>query len=480
MATKSILGLEIAGKYLKIACLKAAAIKKEIVAASGFSIIDLSDEQIAEKIQSFLEEADIKITGSLCAIATDSAITRNIEIPSVNPKEIKDIVGLQVGRHTPYPREEVIVDYINIGSFQKNYTKVLLVIVHRERVDQYVRLLSMLNVEADHIVFTPESLGIQIYKLEKQRVEDKPFGLLHLDKNFTEFIVSAGSKVIFTRNIPLGRQDFIGQAEAGHEKYLEEIKNSLEAYAGEDIGEGVSQILLTGSGRECPGLESFLAEELSLPVFSVAADKNLTISHGLDLEAENQKGIYFDSLFSSLSVAPDTELNLIPDEVRLKKDFQQKSKEIIKTGVLLLIAFMLIVTPLGIDVYLKENRLKQIDSRYQPLQKEVYELESIFSKVSSVRQYLKGRHYVLRLLEGVYAAIPDRMSFENIRYDPEGKVYIRGTAESMPAVFNFVSQMEANALFEEVKSERTTTREEGGRRVVDFRIEANLVNEEDM
>lgn len=471
---KNILGLEIIGDQLKLVCLTAAALKKEVIKADSFFIKDLSDEQTVKKINYFLENAKIKIASALCTVATDSAITKNIEIPSTNPKEIKDIVNLQVRRHTPYPREEVIVDYINIGSFQKNYTKILLVIVHRTRVDHYLRLLSLLNIDTNQISFTPESLEAIVYKMERQRVDTAPFGIIYLDKNFTEFIVGKEEKVIFTRNIPLGRDDLVDKPEQAYRDYLEEVNNSLEAYSNEDIEKELSQIVIIGLVNRVSNLKNYLAEGISLPVEEVAVGNNFIVSQEAKADIKKCQDISFDSLLSSFFVLSEAELNLVPEELKLKKTFEQRNRETIKTGILILVGLMLIVASLGIEIYTKESYLQKINSRYEPLKKEVRKLERIFSRVKAVRAHLEKRHYVLNLIEQLYELIPKKVRLSSLRYEPAGKFYIRGTAESMPMVFDFVSKMENADLFEDVKSERTTTREEEGKRLVDFRIEASL------
>ena len=43
-------------------------------------------------------------------------------------------IDLQAGRHTPFSREEILMDYLNIGTYRKNYTEVLLVIVNSNAV----------------------------------------------------------------------------------------------------------------------------------------------------------------------------------------------------------------------------------------------------------------------------------------------------------------------------------------------------------
>src|SRR5258708_332156 len=93
----------------------------------------------------------------ICVIPASAATAKNIEVPSIDPEEIKSIINLQASRHTPYSREEVLISYINLGMNASNNTRLMLVIVHRSMVKERVSILEGSGLDVDKIIFVPEA-----------------------------------------------------------------------------------------------------------------------------------------------------------------------------------------------------------------------------------------------------------------------------------------------------------------------------------
>ena len=121
--------VSLSGDNLKLAYAKISPTRKELVDLVSYEIQGLSDEEIIKSIRSSLDSLKLSSPDVTIIIPSHATIAKNIEIPSLDEQEIMEIVDLQAGRHTPYSREEIIVDYINIGAYRENYTKILLIIV---------------------------------------------------------------------------------------------------------------------------------------------------------------------------------------------------------------------------------------------------------------------------------------------------------------------------------------------------------------
>ena len=176
------ISIDFSTDVLKIAYIKASAMKKGVMNLISRDIKDLSEEDIVEVIRTSLAKARIDNPNVITLIPSNAAIIKNIEIPSTNPQEIKEIVDLQAARHTPYSPEEIIVSYINIGTSQPNYTKILLVIVNQDVVRKQFEILRRPNLEIKKVVFKPEginSIACKILKLESQKL---PVAIIHVDK----------------------------------------------------------------------------------------------------------------------------------------------------------------------------------------------------------------------------------------------------------------------------------------------------------
>ncbi|MCX7661287.1 MAG: hypothetical protein N2Z79_01215, partial [Candidatus Omnitrophica bacterium] len=121
--------IDLYANTLKLLHLKNYPDRREIKNLKIQNIASLPDEDIFKIIDNFLLETQAKKPYIIGVIPSYLVITKNIEIPSIDPKEIREIVNLQAARHTPYSHEEIAVDFINLGSFKRNYTQIILLIV---------------------------------------------------------------------------------------------------------------------------------------------------------------------------------------------------------------------------------------------------------------------------------------------------------------------------------------------------------------
>ena len=139
---------------LKIAHLKVDGSSCEAVHVVRRDIRGISEEELPKVIKSTLGDFNAKKAQAIYVVPSKLTTTKNIEIPSLDPEEIKSIINLQAGRHTPYSREEIIIDYINIGVFQRNYSKVLLVIVNRNVIKKQLTALNQAGLKIQKILFS--------------------------------------------------------------------------------------------------------------------------------------------------------------------------------------------------------------------------------------------------------------------------------------------------------------------------------------
>ena len=76
---------------------------------------------------------------------------RMLELPSTDPHEIADMVDLQVGKQTPYSKDEIVSDYKILGSGRSGYSRVMLVIVQRGVLRQRFSVLEEAGVEVQRM-----------------------------------------------------------------------------------------------------------------------------------------------------------------------------------------------------------------------------------------------------------------------------------------------------------------------------------------
>jgi Tfp pilus assembly protein PilN len=185
--------------------------------------------------------------------------------------------------------------------------------------------------------------------------------------------------------------------------------------------------------------------------------------------------VSFLNVIASLLAYEEMKVDLVPDEIKLRKSIEERGKELIKTGILVLAIFVSAFSILTSKIYFKTAYLNNLDKKYNQLEQEAKALENDFEKINMIKQYLSCRGFSLEVLGELYHMVPLELEVNDIRFDEQGKFSVRGTAESMSIIFSFVDSMKKSKYFLDVKTKYTTKRKEATRDVADFEI-ACLLN----
>ncbi len=477
VGAREFVGLDFSSNNLKVAHVRDSLNKRELVNVLSRNISGLNDDDLSGVIRASFGELKAKNPSIINIIPAHMVITKNIEIPSTDDKEIREIINLQAGRHTPYSREEIIVDYINIGTYKHSYSKILLVIIARNVVKRQYDILGKAGLKLERVLLAQESLSWSVPKILKIETQDSPASIVHIDEGFTDFSIVFKNKVLFIRSIPIGTQHLTAEKEKYQIRFLEEVKHSLEAYQNEDIEKSPNLLVLTGAIEELNDLEATLTNNLHLPVKVMPYFRNLTILDAALKAASAVKHLSFLNVIAPLLVWEEMKVDFIPEEIKLKKSLEERGKDLIKTGIFILTLFVLLFFILGAKIYFKSAYLKNLKAGYPTLNQEAQKLEKDYSRVGLVRNYLASRGYSLEVLTQLYNLLPLDLELTDIRFDEQGKFSIRGTADIMSSVFSFVDNMGKSKYFKDVKTKYTTKRKDGLKDVTDFEIGA-LLNKE--
>lgn len=476
LINQEIIGVNFGGNNLKISHIKNSSGKKEVVNLLNLDITGISDIEIAKTMQFSLGGLKGKKIDFIDIIPAHLVITKNIEVPSIEKREIREILNLQAGRHTPYSLEEIIVDYVETGTYKHSYTKVLLVIVARSVVKRHYEILDRAGFKLKQVLLAAEGLALAVSKSLKLETENAPVNIVHIDESFTDFSVILKNKVLFIRSIPIGTLQLKNEKEIYQIKFVEEIKRSLEAYLSEDIEKSPNMLILTGAEEGLKEIETLLINTLHLPIKSFPYINNLNISElALNTVSKSRLVSFFDVLAPVLN-REEMKISLIPEEVKVKRTIEERGRDLIKTGIFILTIFISIFFILMSKIYFKGLQLNKLNNKYSTLNQEAQKLEKDFLKVGLVKNYLSSRGYSLEILTELHDIVPEDIELSEIRYEEE-KLSVKGTADAMSSVFSFVDKMGKSKYFKDAKTKYTTKRKDGLKDVTDFEIAALIKKE---
>jgi Tfp pilus assembly protein PilN len=468
-------GFSLSEESLRIAHLRVSESIPEVLHISKRDVKNLSEEKLAAIVKDVIKEFRSKNPGIVCMISPALATTRNIEIPSLDPKEIRAIVDLQAGRHTPYSREEILLGYINFGVYQRNYSKVFLVVINRELVKKQIHVFEDGGFEVEQVLFPPEGIMRFYSKVLGLKSQSRPTGILHIGHRSTDFIVGFRGVVMASRGFPVGLTHLMSAEHSRYrEQFLDELKKSIESYQNEEIDNMPETFLVTTDYPKIkemlPALEDVLKSKVKLEPYW----KYLRTSRTLLKSLTEPNDESFLDIIAPVNMAAEAEIDLLPEETRIKKAIAEQGRQMGRFAVLALLLLILGALTLFTQIYFKNNYLNNLRNSYASQREEVGHLEEISTKTAIIRGFMDRRLVMLDVMLTLQSILPDAIYLENLSVDEEGEVVIRGISESMSRVFGMVTALEESALFKSVKTRSTAAKRQAGRDVATFEISCRI------
>ncbi|MFZ5801759.1 MAG: pilus assembly protein PilM [Candidatus Omnitrophota bacterium] len=478
--TQDFIGLDLSERTAKIVCARpfGNSLRVEHFAAKEFDESD--DPGMIAFVQEALGQFQAKIPRIHCVIPARHFISRNIDMPSNNQEEIAKIINLQLGRFTPYSREEIVVDYLSREVAGQHYTNVLLIIVHRKIVDKYTRILDHCGLMMEKICVGPEAVS---YALTHRKIPtaQRPLSAgIHLGEAASDLSITIEGRLVFVRSIAVGANNFLIDRGSATTDFCNELNKSLIAYQDEGLGEMPAVFFLCGVPAELENLSATLRKEIPLIAEKKADLEILDIRQEFDIEDRMAAFLHeepehsFFELAATVGHAPSLKMDLIPKEVKLKKRVRENAKEIMTLGILLMSMFVMVGFSMAMKIYFKDFEISKLEKINQETFDQARLLEKVSTKSRAIRKILESRGKGLKAFNKITELVGDEVFLSLYDYDLGGNLKIAGTAGTMSQVFALVTRLEESGYFESVKAEKTLSRREGKNEVADFEIVAKF------
>ncbi len=473
------LSILLTDELLKIAHFKNVSNNLEVVNLYFQEIKGLADEEITFKVKEVLQSYSLKKPEAICVLPSSVTTTKNIEIPSLDAKEIESIIELQAGRHTPYSREEISIGYINFGVYQKNYSKVLLVIVNRKVVMRQIHILQAAGIDVTKIIFGPEARAGFYAQTSDSASREAPLGIIDIDLLSTDFTIMIRDTVVACRSIPIGMSQFSTEDPLVADRFVAELKQSIESYQSEDIEKLPSEYMLSNTCENRDALQVALSKNLNITVKMDRYFDKVKVSDTARKTIASCKDVTFLDVIAPLFVVKPNQINFLPQEIQVQRSLEEQSREGIKLGILVLVLLIIVGLIVMSKMSFKSELLDKIKKEYEQTQKDARRLEEVSTRTRIIKAYLSSRLMPLEAVRELYAIIPEDVYLNSLSLDENGKISIDGTSDSMSQVFALVGTLENSSFFKNVKTKSTTAKKERGKDVAAFEINFKLESAQD-
>ncbi|MCC3143726.1 type IV pilus assembly protein PilM [Halanaerobium sp. Z-7514] len=292
------------------------------------TIVDgiIKDESlVASEIKSLLAIMKKKAGYIITAVPSNELLVRNIEMPKMDKKEIKESLKWEADEQIPYPVENAALDYIKVDE-DEDGVNYLITAVKRNIVDNYLAPFERNNYKVEVMNVIPMAL---ISLLEYQDEIEGNIAIIDIGYSASQVTVANKNNIILSRTIDTGGNHFtktimdvedLEYDEAEEKKIREGLKADtssdpidsmqLDAALGSDERlktlagtltaeitrsfnyfsikkrkEDIDKIFITGGGSRLKGLKEFMEKELGKDIYRLDTFKN--IDYPLDDEEKD-------------------------------------------------------------------------------------------------------------------------------------------------------------------------------------------------
>jgi type IV pilus assembly protein PilM len=262
-------------------------------------------EALSAAIRELWQRGAFKSKQAVLGVGNQRVVVREVTVPALPPKELKQSLAFQVQDLIPIPVGEAVLDYDVLEELEQDGAKMLRLLVvaaQREMVNRMVDAAIRAKVEPVGVDLVPFALIRAVGQDEGLGLQDGDVGgeaIVDVGSDVTNICVHERGVARFVRILPSGGRDVTvamatslgipeedaealkrGQRVDGgpseeqvdttrHARVaalVDEIRSSLDFYRAQTPGAEVSRVLVTGGGSKLPGLVELLDERVDAQV----------------------------------------------------------------------------------------------------------------------------------------------------------------------------------------------------------------------
>ena len=217
------------------------------------SIVDdriIKLEELKNLITAFLKKNNVKTRQIYFTIHGQDVISRHTETPIIDDQSIKISLEWEMNQYLPRDMSEYTVDYEIIEKIdlpEKKALKLLVSAVPKEKIDQFVKLAQMLNLEIVAVDINSNCARRVFKDISKKNTTLESIAVINLGSNNTNIIILDKGKLFIEREIPFGinniLKEIIKKENIEHSSAFEYLQKNISITGNEEASELEKKIM---------------------------------------------------------------------------------------------------------------------------------------------------------------------------------------------------------------------------------------------
>jgi Tfp pilus assembly PilM family ATPase len=456
--------IEINERVIKIVTAKPFLSQRQVAGCVVKPIDGLNDKQISALISGILRETKIKPQPLIISIPRSQVTVRSLHLPSKDKAEINQMLDLHISRLVPYKKEEILFDYIVVGTDNMNYSKLMLAIVHKDILKRQLRILEAADLLVDKMYLSSYGVWERILSLEKQNINvnsSRLYIALDIDSACTDFMIFDANRLLFNRSINMDLSGGFGQPEMT--KLIGEVRQSMVIFHNEESSENPVKIFLSGA-PVIEELQKAMQEEFDIPVKVVSSPCPVTTKDDL------AKTISFTAVSNFVLEDSDKRISFMLPEAQIKKVFKDRMRELTILGILIIYFLAASFLFLWNRVSSQQSYLNNLSEYNRSLEKDVGGALRDYKRIKSAKAFVHDRKMLLVLIEELQNITPQDITIDMINADESGNVSLKGIGNHSSDIFNYIAAMDASRHFKGAAAKYMRTKKIDDREITNFEI----------
>jgi Tfp pilus assembly PilM family ATPase len=463
-----IVGIEIDDQMLKIIQGESEGQKFSISKFLSLHFSSPAEESV--RIVSAIKSLNLDTKRVIFFIPRNKFSVHYVSFPTKDPKELNEMAKFRSKRQLLYSKEEITHAYRIIGLDPKGATRIMLVVVRQDVVNNYLKPLMASRLSA--FIITMNSLGLANWYGWHFAQANKDICLVDLDKRATNIGILKAGKLVFSREVNKGLEIFENSAERVSEIVME-IQHSLSAYDKEEIGPAMKEILVTGATRGIEILANSLRQTMDIEARCISPFEGVDFKEEVRQEILNQaEDISLAKILGCLAREERFDVNLVPPETEKKKTTVYLLQTKYATALLWLWFLVCLGAIVGWELYRLNSYASKLKAQLKIINKRIETLENKQRVVNLILGHLNRQGPFLEVLREIAISIPDGVLLRRLDYNRQKKnVVLDGTSSSSEAITRLMQTLQDSTAFKMANQKYVRS---GGKEGNVFQIEVQL------
>lgn len=393
--------------------------------------------------------------------------TRHLLLPSQSPRELKQMVTLQMQRQIPFSEGKMIFDYQILGEAPQGRSHLFLVVADEEVVSRTLAIFQKAGITPQALSFS--SWGLLNWLILHRSVKESAFSLfLDVDRSDSQAEIVRGDQLYFSRSFPIGAEGL--KTKESPAPFVREVSHFLNAFQKEFPESALDSALLSGVHEVLPRAKAALEKVLTCPIEPLPWKRVPFMSEPLRQLLETAPISY--TSVAGLACLHRPAPNLLPERIKRRQRFMLLEK--LGGRLVAMAALFLFLMGLTFHGMLQNRRhsLAHLQGELGRLEPQVSQVLSMEEELEALRRRSMEAFGLLEDIRALYEAVPSTVWITFLSIDPE-RLSLRGICPETAQVFTFAQSLEKSPGLEKVEVKSASQRRVREQELVDFRIDAN-------